>query len=76
MKVVFLTLLSNHETKAENEIFKEVKRVMKKDDHFILSVSNPYHFKELIWNLFKIKYPQGHIYSWTRQAMILLNDTK
>jgi 2-polyprenyl-3-methyl-5-hydroxy-6-metoxy-1,4-benzoquinol methylase len=50
-------------------VLDEINRIIKKEGILILSVPNPYHFKEIIWNLFKIKDKQGHIFSWTRQAM-------
>jgi SAM-dependent methyltransferase len=48
----------------------EIRRVLRDDGVLVLSVPNPYHVKELLWNLFRI--PDGHIYSWTRQAMTAL----
>jgi len=50
----------------------EIRRVLRPDGVLVLSVPNPYHFKELAWNLFRIPDRQGHIYSWTRQAMTAL----
>ncbi len=50
----------------------EIRRVLRPDGILILSVPNPFHFKELIWNLFRVPDRQGHIYSWTRQAMTAL----
>jgi len=50
----------------------EIRRVLREDGVLTLSVPNPYHVKELIWNLFRIPDRQGHIYSWTRQAMTAL----
>lgn len=50
----------------------EIRRVLRDDGVLILSVPNPYHLKEVIWNLFRIPDRQGHIYSWTRQAMTAL----
>lgn len=50
----------------------EIRRVLRDEGVLTLSVPNPYHLKELIWNLFRIPDRQGHIYSWTRQAMTAL----
>jgi SAM-dependent methyltransferase len=50
----------------------EIRRVLKPDGVLILSVPNPYHFKEIIWNVFRIGDRQGHIFSWTRQTMTRL----
>jgi 2-polyprenyl-3-methyl-5-hydroxy-6-metoxy-1,4-benzoquinol methylase len=50
-------------------VLNEINRLLKKEGVLILSVPNPYHFKEIIWNLLKIKDRQGHIFSWTRQSM-------
>lgn len=50
----------------------EFRRVLRDEGVLVVSVPNPYHLKELIWNLFRIPDRQGHIYSWTRQAMTAL----
>jgi SAM-dependent methyltransferase len=50
----------------------EIRRVLRGDGILVLSVPNPYHVKELLWNLFRVADRQGHIYSWTRQAMTAL----
>ncbi len=50
----------------------EIRRVLKNDGVLVLSVPNPYHVKELIWNLLRIPDRQGHIYGWTRQNMTAL----
>jgi len=50
----------------------EIRRVLKGDGVLVLSVPNPYHVKELIWNLLRIPDRQGHIYGWTRQNMTAL----
>ena len=50
----------------------EIRRVLKSDGVLVLSVPNPYHVKELIWNLLRIPDRQGHIYGWTRQNMTAL----
>jgi SAM-dependent methyltransferase len=52
----------------------EIHRVLSPGGTLILSVPNPYHFKELIWNLFRIPDRQGHIYGWTRQTMTKLGE--
>jgi SAM-dependent methyltransferase len=52
----------------------EVHRVLRPDGVFIVSVPNPYHLKEIIWNLFRVPDKQGHIYSWTRQTMTRLGE--
>lgn len=52
----------------------EMRRVLRPDGVLILSVPNPYHVKELVWNLFRIPDRQGHIYGWTRQTMTRLGE--
>jgi SAM-dependent methyltransferase len=71
---VFAVEVLEHTTNPYN-IFKEVKRILKPGGYFVLSVPNPYHFKEVIWNIFKIPDRQGHIFSWTRQAMTEFGKT-
>jgi len=52
----------------------EIHRVLKPNGVLILSVPNPFHFKEIVWNVFRIPDRQGHIYSWTRQTMTRLAE--
>ncbi len=52
----------------------EFHRVLKPRGVLILSVPNPYHIKEIIWNLFRIPDRQGHMYGWTRQTMTRLGE--
>ena len=52
----------------------EMHRVLRQGGVLALSVPNPYHAKELIWNLLRIPDRQGHIYGWTRQNMTKLGE--
>jgi SAM-dependent methyltransferase len=52
----------------------EINRVLRDGGVLIVSVPNPYHLKEILWNLFRTPDRQGHIYSWTRQAMTRLGE--
>ena len=52
----------------------EIHRVLAPRGTLIVSVPNPYHVKELIWNLFRVPDRQGHIFSWTRQTMTKLGE--
>lgn len=49
-------------------VLNEIKRILKPGGFLILSVPNPYHFKEILWNLFNVPDKTGHIYSWTKQT--------
>lgn len=50
-------------------VLNEIKRVLKPSGFLILSVPNPYHFKEILWNIFNVPDKTGHIYSWTKQTL-------
>jgi SAM-dependent methyltransferase len=52
----------------------EMHRVLRPRGALVLSVPNPYHVKELIWNLLRVPDRQGHIYGWTRQTMTRLGE--
>jgi len=52
----------------------EIHRVLRPGGVLLLSVPNPYHFKEIIWNVLRIPDRQGHIYGWTRQTMTKLGE--
>ena len=52
----------------------EINRVLRDGGVLVVSVPNPYHMKEIVWNLFRTPDRQGHIYSWTRQAMTRLGE--
>jgi 2-polyprenyl-3-methyl-5-hydroxy-6-metoxy-1,4-benzoquinol methylase len=49
-------------------VLNEIKRILKPGGFLILSVPNPYHFKEILWNIFNVPDKSGHIYSWTKQT--------
>lgn len=71
---VFAIEVCEHTTNPFN-VFREVWRVLKHGGYFVVSVPNPYHFKEIIWNVFRVPDRQGHIMSWTRQAMAEFGKT-
>jgi SAM-dependent methyltransferase len=52
----------------------DIHRVLRPGGVLILSVPNPYHFKEIMWNVLRIPDRQGHIYGWTRQTMTRLGE--
>jgi len=70
---VFMIEVLEH-TPNPYDTFGEIRRVLRPGGVFTPSVPNPYHFKELIWNVFRIPDRQGHIYSWTRQTMTRLGE--
>lgn len=52
----------------------EIHRVLKPNGAWIVSVPNPYHIKEILWNIFHVPDKWGHIYSWTRQTISRLGE--
>lgn len=55
-------------------LMREFHRVLGSRGVLTISVPNPYHVKELIWNVFRVPDRQGHIFSWTRQTMTKLGE--
>lgn len=55
-------------------VLREIKRVLTPDGRAIVSIPNPYHVKEIAWNLLRMPDRQGHIFSWTRQAFTALAE--
>ena len=53
---------------------QEIYRALRPGGVWVVSVPNPYHVKELLWNLFGVADRQGHLYSWTKQTMTRLGE--
>lgn len=52
----------------------EIHRVLRPSGVLTLSVPNPYHIKEIVWNVLRIADRQGHVYGWTVQNMSRLGE--
>ncbi len=70
---VFIIEVLEHVHNPWNAL-SEMRRVLRPNGVLVVSVPNPYHVKELVWNLFRVPDRQGHIFSWTRQAMTKLAE--
>ena len=70
---VFLLEVLEH-TKRPCDVLTEVYRVLRPSGLCLVSVPNPYHVKELLWNLFGVADRQGHCYSWTKQTITRLGQ--
>jgi SAM-dependent methyltransferase len=68
---VFLIECLEH-TRTPYQVLSEVHRILRPLGRAIVSVPNPYHIKEILWNLFRVPDRQGHLFSWTRQTMTRL----
>ena len=53
----------------------EMRRVLKDEGLVVVSIPNPYHFKEILWNIFDVSDKQGHMFSWTPQTFKRLCDS-
>jgi SAM-dependent methyltransferase len=56
-------------------LMTEMHRVLRPSGALVLSVPNPYHVKELVWNVCRIPDRQGHLYGWTWQTMRRFGET-
>ena len=70
---VFMIEVLEHTPTAYNTA-GEIHRVLRPGGVWVVSVPNPYHVKEIIWNLLRVPDRQGHIYSWTRQTITRLGE--
>ena len=70
---VFMIEVLEHTPTAYNTA-GEIHRVLRPGGLWVVSVPNPYHVKEIIWNLFHVPDKWGHVYSWTRQTISRLGE--
>lgn len=70
---VFMVEVLEH-TPTAYDTAGEIRRVLRPGGTWLVSVPNPYHVKEIIWNLLHVPDRQGHIYSWTRQTISRLGE--